>query len=81
MFGCGDVGRMKRKWVCHGAVSAWRVSVLPKPAVGAVRFVEMNPNFDMTSVIVFDELQPETHVEYQFGFFFSEVATRNLTLD
>ena len=44
----------------------------------APRFVEMNPNFDMTSVIVFDELQPETHVEYQFGFFFSEVATRNL---
>lgn len=45
------------------------------------RFVEMNPNFDMTCVMVFDDLAAETLFEYQFGYFFSEIDPRNLNAD
>ncbi|UCG24329.1 MAG: alkaline phosphatase family protein [Chloroflexota bacterium] len=36
------------------------------------RFFKMNPNFDMTGVVVFDELKPETSYVYQAGWFYSD---------
>jgi alkaline phosphatase D len=49
------------------------------------RFFKMNPNFDMTGVVVFGELKPETSYVYQAGWFYSdrepdELANR-LSLD
>ncbi len=38
------------------------------------RFFKMNPNFDMTGIAVFDNLEPETKYKYQIGSFFSDRA-------
>ncbi len=42
------------------------------------RFAEMSPNFDMTAILVFDDLLPDKGYEYQFGYFFSEIDVRSL---
>ncbi len=57
----------------------------PRRCFGAVRYrkqdatswnrtqiFKMNPNFDMTGIAILDRLQPETHYEYQMGYFFSD---------
>lgn len=44
-------------------------------------FCKMNPNFDMTGVIVFNGLQPDTSYTYQFGWFFSEADLDMLSDD
>ncbi len=36
------------------------------------QIIKMNPNFDLTGLAILDRLVPETHYEYQMGFFFSE---------
>ena len=37
------------------------------------QYFKMNPNFDLTGVVVLDDLQPETRYEYELGYFFSDV--------
>jgi alkaline phosphatase D len=32
----------------------------------------MNPNFDMTGIVVFNGLEPDTHYLYQMGWFYSD---------
>lgn len=39
---------------------------------GKPQFNKMTPTFDMSAVIAFGGLQPETDYEYQFGWFFDE---------
>ncbi|KPK07979.1 MAG: hypothetical protein AMJ56_12405 [Anaerolineae bacterium SG8_19] len=39
---------------------------------GAPKFFKMNPNFDMTGIVVFDGLRPDTRYLYQMGWFFSD---------
>ncbi|ELS05305.1 phosphodiesterase/alkaline phosphatase D [Xenococcus sp. PCC 7305] len=39
---------------------------------GAPRVFKMNPNFDMSGVIVFTNLEPNTKYTYQIGWFFSD---------
>ncbi len=45
------------------------------------KFLKMNPNFDMTGVVVFSDLLPETQYEYQIGWFFSELELESFTPD
>jgi|GEM_PF-210499 len=45
------------------------------------KFFKMSPNFDMTGVIVFGDLWPETEYEYQVGWFFSELELEAFTQD
>ncbi len=44
-------------------------------------FFKMNPNFDMTGVMQFEELEPERSYEYQMGYFFSDLDLPDLTRD
>ncbi len=39
---------------------------------GSPRYFKMNPNFDMTGVVIFPDLEPDTHYRYQMGWFFSD---------
>ena len=51
---------------------------------GTPKFFKMNPNFDMTGVVVFDGLSPETEYIYQVGWFYSDREPEELgtlTLD
>ena len=41
----------------------------------------MNPNFDMTGVLMFDDLSPETGYVYQMGFIFSDLDLEDLGPD
>ena len=41
-------------------------------------FFGMNPNFDLTGVVVFDSLEPETEHEYEMGYFFSDAEAVDL---
>jgi len=41
-------------------------------------FFKMNPNFDLTGVVVFDSLEPETEHEYEMGYFFSNTEASDL---
>lgn len=36
------------------------------------KLFKMNPNFDMTGVVIIDRLQPKSLYEYQVGYFFSD---------
>ena len=53
---------------CFGAARLRQVS----SQYGSPRFFKMNPNFDMTGVVVFDGLAPTTRYEYELGWFFSD---------
>jgi len=48
---------------------------------GPPHFCNMNPNFDMTGIVVFAGLTPATRYDYQFGWFFSEMDLDMLTPD
>jgi len=39
---------------------------------GALQFFKMNPNFDMTGIVSFSDLIPDTQYSYQMGWFFSD---------
>jgi len=41
-------------------------------------FFKMNPNFDLTGVVVFGSLEPETEHEYEMGYFFSNTEASDL---
>ena len=41
-------------------------------------FFKMNPNFDLTGVVVFDSLAPDTEHEYEIGYFFSDAEAPDL---
>jgi alkaline phosphatase D len=45
---------------------------------GPPRFFKLNPNFDLTGVVIFEGLSPETAYEYEVGWFFAEAATNEL---
>lgn len=47
---------------------------------GRPRYTKLNPNFDMTGVIVLSGLHADTLYEYQAGFVFSDVASRDIDL-
>jgi alkaline phosphatase D len=40
---------------------------------GQAKFFKMNPNFDMSGVVIFDRLRPKQHYFYQMGWFLSDV--------
>ena len=44
-------------------------------------FFKMNPNFDMTGVVQFDDLEAERVYQYQVGCFFSDLELQDLTPD
>jgi alkaline phosphatase D len=44
-------------------------------------FFKMNPNFDMTGVVMFDDLSPETGYVYQMGYIFSDLDLEDLGPD
>lgn len=44
-------------------------------------FFKMNPNFDMTGVVLLNDLEPERLYEYQMGYFFSDLDLTGLTAD
>jgi alkaline phosphatase D len=48
---------------------------------GEPTFFKMNPNFDMTGVVRFEELGPEREYDYQIGWFFSELDLTDLQPD
>ena len=39
---------------------------------GSPRFFKMNPNFDLSGVIIFKDLEPDSKYAYQIGWFFSD---------
>ncbi len=41
-------------------------------------YFKMNPNFDLTGVVVFDSLEPGTEYEYEMGYFFSDAEAPDL---
>jgi alkaline phosphatase D len=43
-----------------------------KKRFGRPLFFKMNPNFDLTGVVVFDGLEPDTTYEYEIGYFYSD---------
>ncbi|HEU4405450.1 MAG TPA: alkaline phosphatase D family protein [Polyangiaceae bacterium] len=45
---------------------------------GPPRFFKLNPNFDLTGVVVFEGLSPETAYDYEAGWFFSEADSAAL---
>ncbi|UCE64605.1 MAG: alkaline phosphatase family protein, partial [Nitrospirota bacterium] len=62
----------------------------PRRCFGAIRYREtgrhpwnqhrlfkMNPNFDQTGLAILDDLKPETHYEYEIGFFFSDAELQD----
>jgi alkaline phosphatase D len=50
-----------------------------KKRFGRPLFFKMNPNFDMTGVVVFDSLEPETVYEYEMGYFYSDAGLENFS--
>ena len=42
------------------------------------RYSKLNPNFDMTAVTVFQDLEPDTLYDYQAGYIFSDVDTADI---
>ena len=44
----------------------------------APQYFKMNPNFDLTGVIVVKDLEESTDYEYQVGWFFSDVDTKEI---
>ena len=44
-------------------------------------FFKMNPNFDMTGIVLFEDLLPEKEYEYEMGSFFSELDLDTLPPD
>ncbi|MDX1416423.1 MAG: alkaline phosphatase D family protein [Candidatus Promineifilaceae bacterium] len=44
-------------------------------------FFKMNPNFDMTGVVLLDDLEAERSYDYQMGYFFSELDLSGLSAD
>ena len=50
-------------------------------SLSAARFFKMNPNFDMTGVVRFEDLSPEIVYEYQMGWFFSDLDLTDLWPD
>jgi alkaline phosphatase D len=63
---------------CFGVA---RLRATGQSAYDQPRFCKMNPNFDMTGIVVFDELIPATRYDYQFGCFFSDFDLDMLTPD
>jgi alkaline phosphatase D len=45
---------------------------------GRAKFFKMNPNFDMSGVVIFDQLRPKRRYLYQMGWFFSDVEMNQL---
>jgi len=45
---------------------------------GVPHFFKLNPNFDMTGVVIFDGLKPERAYEYQMGWFYSDLELEEL---
>lgn len=77
-------GASARLW---GRAALELVAGRPRPCTGVARirpaggrrygaplFFPMNPNFDMTGVVQFGGLTPETAYEYQIGFIFGDFA-------
>jgi alkaline phosphatase D len=60
---------------CFGAA---RIKGPNDPDFGAPKFIKLPPYFDMTGVIAFTGLTPETVYEYQVGWFFAETELENL---
>jgi len=54
---------------CFGAIRHRKQGA---PSWSRTQIIKMNPNFDLTGLAILDRLVPETHYEYQMGFFFSE---------
>lgn len=46
---------------------------------GQPLFFKMNPNFDMTGVVVFDSLEPDTSYQYEMGTFYSDAGLESFT--
>ena len=44
------------------------------------RYFKLNPNFDMTGIVVIGSLDEKTKYEYQIGWIFSEVDTRDINV-
>ncbi len=44
-------------------------------------FFKMNPNFDMTGVVMLSDLEPEKEYDYQIGYFFSDMGLHDFAPD
>jgi alkaline phosphatase D len=42
------------------------------------KYFKLNPNFDLTGVVVFNNLNPETAYEYRIGWFFSDLDLKDV---
>jgi alkaline phosphatase D len=55
---------------CFGIIRLWPADQAPG---SDPKYFKMNPNFDMTGIIIYDKLQQETKYKYQMGWFFSDL--------
>lgn len=55
---------------CFGITRLWQQG---EPPVSNVKYFKMNPNFDLTGLIIYHNLQPETTYNYQMGWFFADM--------
>ncbi len=46
---------------------------------GAPEFFKMNPNFDISGIIIFKSLEPHTQYEFEVGFFYSDKELEELS--
>ncbi len=60
---------------CFGAA---RIRKSEEQDFGPAHFFKMNPNFDMTGVLVFKDLEPNQSYDYQMGWFFAELEPEDL---
>lgn len=44
------------------------------------RYCKMNPNFDLTGLIIVDQLKPDTTYEFEFGYFYSDVEFEDVAV-
>jgi alkaline phosphatase D len=59
---------------CFGAI---RYRETGKRQWSEHRIFKMNPNFDQTGIAILDGLTPETHYEYEIGYFFSDAELKD----
>lgn len=60
---------------CFGIARLWPQG---EAASDDVKYFKMNPNFDMTGIVIFHNLRPETKYNYQLGWFFSDMELEEI---
>ena len=59
-------GKFKKTRIgCKSCLGVARIKKYSDSIYGPEQFVKLNPNFDMTGVTIFDDLEPETQYDFE----------------